>query len=57
VCKDDDLIVLLLFFKFHLASKAPDISFSNKLYPHCLVLVVSRNGFEHEYVQYLLVSP
>ena len=29
------------------SSKAPVVSLSKKLYPHFLVLVSSRNGFEH----------
>ena len=30
-------------------SKAPVFPLGKKLYPHCLVLVGSRNGFEHEF--------
>jgi len=30
-------------------SKAPVVSLSKKLYPYCLVLVGSRNGFEREF--------
>ena len=30
-------------------SKAPIVSFSKNLYPYCLVLVVSGNGFEHDF--------
>ena len=30
-------------------SKAPVVSLSKKLYPHCLVLVGSRNGFKREW--------
>jgi len=29
--------------------KAPVVSLSNKLYPYCLVLVGSRNGFERDF--------
>jgi len=31
-----------------LRSKAPIISLSKKAYPHCSVLVVSRNRFKHD---------
>jgi len=30
-------------------SKAPVVSLSKKLYPYCLVLVASRNGFQREF--------
>ena len=30
-------------------SKAPVVSLSKKLYPYCLVLVGSRNGFKREF--------
>ena len=30
-------------------SKAPVVSLSKKLYPYCLLLVCSRNGFEREF--------
>jgi len=29
--------------------KAPVVPLSKKLYPYCLVLVGSRNGFEHDF--------
>jgi len=30
-------------------SKAPVVSLSKKLYPYCLVLVGSKNGFERDF--------
>jgi len=35
-------------------SKAPAVSFSKKLYSYCLVLVGSRNGFEHDFTIFKL---
>jgi len=32
----------------HAPSKAPVVSLSKKIYPYCLVLVGSRNGFERD---------
>ena len=42
---------------FRAPSKATVVSLSKKLYPHCLVLVGSRNGFEGDlHMQKMLVS-
>ena len=38
-----------------LPSKAPAVSLSKKLYPHCLLLVGSRNGFERDLHKQIIV--